>query len=745
MKQMADLYRQTQQWQVYAQVLRKLVRDDRGPARARRRSACGSARCRRSSSTRPSRRSSYYREALEAVPTQLGALKALERIYRSRSRVVRPDRRPQAQGRRRSTIRSRRWPPSSSWPRPTRIASATRRMAIEQYQRGARRGRATTCRRSRASSGSTRSRSAGRTCSSVLERQLELVSNERERIALLLRIAEMWEEEFLKPDKAAERLEQVLEHRPDHVEALQRPRAALPAAAALGRADRDLRAPHRRRRSTAARRPSCYQQIGDVYRDELERPRARDRRVPQRHRDRRGQPATRSRRSRELYEQRGEHGQALDVMERLAQPGRATHAEGRACYYRMGKLLRRASSATARRRSSSSSARSTSTTKHLPSLEAMREDLHRRGRLPRGRARARAGDRGRAERAPRRASSASSSAASTTSGSTSTSARSSASRTRSSSTPTTTARRVPLVDEYMEQERCAGRRAAAADAGAQRRGHASRRSKHRFWFLLGQVGRAAERRRHGGQGLRRGVRARQPAPAVADGARGRVLPQAGLGERVQVLPDAARAPPRRARSPSEITDALLPARRDQARAGRACARRSTCSTRRSRRTSYHRPTLEALVGLHGEQKEWEQVIHYKKRAARGRRERRRALRAATTRSASSGTKELKNPAKAIEAFAEASALQPKNHMHAAQAAAALPRDGAVGATRSRSSSASRDLDERTEAKAKYAIHDRRHHARRAQGRGRARSRASTRRSISTRPACSRRSRRSTAS
>src|SRR5690606_28469588 len=50
--------------------------------------------------------------------------------------------------------------------------------------------------------------------------QLEVVNTERERISLLMRLAAMWEEEFVKPEIAAERLEQVLEINPGHIEAL---------------------------------------------------------------------------------------------------------------------------------------------------------------------------------------------------------------------------------------------------------------------------------------------------------------------------------------------------------------------------------------------------------------------------------------------------------------------------------------------------------------------------------------------
>ena len=55
----------------------------------------------------------------------------------------------------------------------------------------------------------------------ILEIQLEYASSERERIELLSRIAEMLEKEFLKPDRAAGRYEEILEIDPAQVEALE--------------------------------------------------------------------------------------------------------------------------------------------------------------------------------------------------------------------------------------------------------------------------------------------------------------------------------------------------------------------------------------------------------------------------------------------------------------------------------------------------------------------------------------------
>lgn len=55
----------------------------------------------------------------------------------------------------------------------------------------------------------------------VLEMQLDVVTTERERIDVLMKIAAIQEEQFLKPDLAAARLEQVVEIDPNHEAALE--------------------------------------------------------------------------------------------------------------------------------------------------------------------------------------------------------------------------------------------------------------------------------------------------------------------------------------------------------------------------------------------------------------------------------------------------------------------------------------------------------------------------------------------
>jgi tetratricopeptide (TPR) repeat protein len=54
----------------------------------------------------------------------------------------------------------------------------------------------------------------------ILDREYEVVATERERIDILMRLAQMWEQEFRKPENAAERLEQVLDIDPLHDAAL---------------------------------------------------------------------------------------------------------------------------------------------------------------------------------------------------------------------------------------------------------------------------------------------------------------------------------------------------------------------------------------------------------------------------------------------------------------------------------------------------------------------------------------------
>lgn len=102
----------------------------------------------------------------------------------------------------------------------------------------------------------------------ALEQQLDIVDTERERVRVLMKLAEIHEQQFLKPDVAAQRLEQALEV--DH--------AQEDAYVALARCYRRLkqwndlvRTCERHLETTQSRETKLelYAAIGAVYRDEL--------------------------------------------------------------------------------------------------------------------------------------------------------------------------------------------------------------------------------------------------------------------------------------------------------------------------------------------------------------------------------------------------------------------------------------------------------------------------------------------
>ncbi|MCP4604920.1 MAG: tetratricopeptide repeat protein [Proteobacteria bacterium] len=103
----------------------------------------------------------------------------------------------------------------------------------------------------------------------VLEIQVEYATSERERISLFTRLAEMLETEFVKPDKAAERYEQVLEIDPTHegsLEALEHLYRQIGRwADLLTTLERHIGAIHER-----PQKINLYKQIRDIYATELD-------------------------------------------------------------------------------------------------------------------------------------------------------------------------------------------------------------------------------------------------------------------------------------------------------------------------------------------------------------------------------------------------------------------------------------------------------------------------------------------
>lgn len=102
----------------------------------------------------------------------------------------------------------------------------------------------------------------------VLELQLDIPSTERERIKLLTRIAEMLEEEFVRPDQAIERFEQIVEIDPTHDTAL---RGLERLYRSTGKWHELVSALERHLVATAERRDRVpiFLQMGRVYADEL--------------------------------------------------------------------------------------------------------------------------------------------------------------------------------------------------------------------------------------------------------------------------------------------------------------------------------------------------------------------------------------------------------------------------------------------------------------------------------------------
>ena len=218
MRQMADLYRSTGQWQTLAQVLARLVDITPGASDKAGVYVQMGELAEQHLNLRDQARG-YYRQALDTDPKHIGALEALERVYRASGEwnelldVLR---------RKADAIED----PEAVLEAKLQIAEAYEDRtgntdeAIATYQDVL----AADGQSLRAMKGLERlfsQKERWPDLLTVLERQYEVVSTEKERISILLRVAAMWEEEFVKPEKSAERLEQVLEIDPNNEQALR--------------------------------------------------------------------------------------------------------------------------------------------------------------------------------------------------------------------------------------------------------------------------------------------------------------------------------------------------------------------------------------------------------------------------------------------------------------------------------------------------------------------------------------------
>jgi tetratricopeptide (TPR) repeat protein len=170
----------------------------------------------------------------------------------------------------------------------------------------------------------------------VLEKQLEVVTTERERIDVLMHLATLHEEHFLKADLAAARLEQVLEIDPSNEDAYFR----LERSYRRLRQWADLIATYERHIGATLDRKTkveLFGAIAQVYADEIEdADRAIDAYKNIVALDDQNVPALEA--LAKLYDRTGDAAQAIDAMTRVAELTSDTKQRVEA-FYRIGKAL----------------------------------------------------------------------------------------------------------------------------------------------------------------------------------------------------------------------------------------------------------------------------------------------------------------------------------------------------------------------------------------------------------------------
>jgi tetratricopeptide (TPR) repeat protein len=202
----------------------------------------------------------------------------------------------------------------------------------------------------------------------VLERQFDVVETERERVDILLKLAEIHEEQFLKYDVAAEKLERVLSLDP----------AELRAYVALERCYRRLKHwrelvatcdRHIGELNDAGAKVKLYEEIAQVYAEELEElDHAIDAYQNILDFDHNHLPALEA--LARLYEKQGDPGRSIEMMIRVADLT-ADGGQRVEMYYRIGKALEDKLADRGQARERFEMALDLDP-KHLPSLSALR-------------------------------------------------------------------------------------------------------------------------------------------------------------------------------------------------------------------------------------------------------------------------------------------------------------------------------------------------------------------------------------
>lgn len=649
MLQMAEIYQQTQQWQTYGQVLRKLgeMTEDAGE-KADVLVRLGELNEEQFNAAEQA--ITHFKEALEAVAEHLGALKALERIYRRREEwadlldVLK---------RKINALDD----PELELIAKLELAEAyedrvaDKSLAVEHYKLVLE----TDPESSQALKGLERlyaQQEQWQDLLGVLEKQLDLATHERDQITLLVRIAHMWEEEFAAPEKAAERLEQVLDVDPTREDALQ---GLGRLYRSLGRWEPLIQTLERHVEVTADRkeRVALHTAIGEVYRDELkDTDQAVEAFLNVVSIDDTDVPAQLALSA--LYELREEYSLALDTMDRLTSVV-PDEAERVRLLFRMGTLFDkelgdRVTAIDHFRRAILIDE------KHLPSLRAMRdihveegdfnaasavleqatevEDDPRRGaelRVELGRIlEHHLQDRERATEAYEQA---------------------------YKLDPDSTDAALPLVEEYTRAERWAD--AAPLLQMLVRNASAfGSEEQHRLWFMYGECGGHLEDHETA-------VRAYSEAFALNS----QDLPSLmGLAAAYYTSADWDNA--------FKYYQMVLVHHRDELGAEETTetfyrlgvVKREQGERRKSlnmfekalEEDALHRATLEAVIELHTEQADWEQVVHFLKRLLEAVDSEQECFEL-YAKVGDIWADKLKNPAAAIESYVEASDLRPTDH------------------------------------------------------------------------------------
>ena len=309
-----------------------------------------------------------------------------------------------------------------------------------------------------------------------------------------------------------------------------------------------------------------------------------------------------------LYEKQGDAAQSIDYMTRVAE-----------LTQRRASSASRCTTGSARRSTRSSAIASPAQERyemaldldpaHLPTLGGAPADRDRQRRLRQGRALPRSGAEQHDGAARSARSSSSSSASSARRCSASTTAPSWPRRLRYEADAENEDAALPLVDEYIAQRSVGEGRAARRHARPQG-GQARARRAAPLQNKLGMVLRGARQGRQGAQGLpRRRTSSTSPIRTTIRGLAEVCFRLKDWGARAHQLPEGAhRARRGRDRGARDVYYKLGCIKREQGQAKQAINNFEKALGV----DAAHRPTLEALVGVYAELKDWKQVVAYKR-------------------------------------------------------------------------------------------------------------------------------------